>query len=104
MTGGKIFSDRPKNRWENLETIEIMVCSRNGKKPCLAGVSGKREKLVGGGAQRGKPEARSFMVLEIVFKDCVLHSKINGGFEIFYIKMLVNNRMTRDCVQPGGGR
>lgn len=44
------------------------------------------------------------MVLEIVFKDCVLHSKINGGFEIFYIKMLVNNRMTRDCVQPGGGR
>lgn len=49
-------------------------------------------------------EARSFMVLEIVFKDFVLHSKITGGSEIFYIKMLVNNRMTRDCVQPGGGR
>lgn len=46
--GGKIFSDRPKTRWENIETIETMVCSQNGKKPCLAGMSGARKKLVEG--------------------------------------------------------
>jgi hypothetical protein len=67
--------------YRKLETIETMLYSKNGIKPCLAGVSG-RKKLVGNQTSQGS-ESQVLYGFEIMFNDFVPYFKINGSFERF---------------------